>query len=130
MMLLAYWIQRADFTATDHDPVDAGGAVRAFDVHPWQEEWNLQATLESEGSDYCPPGMGLVHPDGQILHVCPTVDGRALVHYHCAPTFRGIAALEAVTHTREGMLRAEAIELIHDFFHGQHDWILMKLRTA
>jgi hypothetical protein len=121
MKSLPYWIQRADFSATDHDAVDVAGALRAFDAHPWHEELKLQSELEHEGREYCPPGMGLVDPDGPILHVCPTADGRAMVHYHPKP--RG-------AHTREGMLRGDVIELIHYFFHGHHDWILQKLGAA
>jgi hypothetical protein len=129
MRSLAYWIQRADFSATDYEPVDAAGALRVFEVHPWHDELRFQAELESGGREYCPPGIGFVDPDGPILHVCPTADGRTLVHYHAPPRF-GLPPVEAAVHTREGLLRAEAAELIHYFFHGQHDWILQKLARA
>lgn len=126
MTSLPYWIQRADFSATDHEPVDEATALRALETHPWQDELNLQSALENERREYCPPGIGLRDPDGRLLHVCPAADGRALVHYHHPkPGVRGL--FQEVVHTREGMLRADVVELIHCFFHGRHDSILRKL---
>ncbi len=121
MKTLPYWIQRADFSATDHPPVDVSTAIRVFGEHPWHEELTLQSELENQGLDYCPPGIGFMDPGGPILHVCPSANGGALVHYHTAGT---------KVHTREGVLRGDVVELIHYFFHGQHDWILQKLGTA
>jgi hypothetical protein len=46
------------------------------------------------------------------------------VHYHAA-TRRG-----PDVHTREGVLRGEVAELIHHFFHGEHDWILQKFSAG
>ena len=82
MTTLAYWIQRADFTTTDYDPVDVAGALRALDAHPWHDELKFQTELENAGGEYCPPGIGFVDPDGPFLHVCPAADGRYLVHFH------------------------------------------------
>ena len=130
MKLLPYWIQRADFSATDHAPVDVAGALRAFEAHPWQDELNLQSELADAGHEYCPPGIGFVDPDGQILHVCPNAVGRALVHYHAKPRFSVIPPVEAAVHARDDMLGADVAELIHHFFHGQHDWVLRKLGAA
>ena len=62
MKSLAYWIQRADFSATDHEPTDVATALRAFDAHPWHDELNLQSELENGGREYCPPGIGFVDP--------------------------------------------------------------------
>ncbi len=46
MKSLSYWIQRADFSATDYEPVDASAAVRAFATHDWAEEMNLLSMLD------------------------------------------------------------------------------------
>ena len=127
MKSLGYWIQRADFSATDHEPTDVATALRAFDAHSWHDELNLQSELENGGREYCPPGIGFVDPDGHMLHVCPTADGRALVHYHSKSAFGVIRRAAPPVQTREGMLRADVVELIHYFFQGQHDWILKRL---
>jgi hypothetical protein len=120
MTSLAYWIQRADFTTTDYDPVDVAGALRALDAHPWHDEWTLQAELENGGGEYCTPGIGFVDPDGPFLHVCPTADGRYLVHYHAKTAFSILRPFATTVHTREDMLRADVVELIQQFFSGQH----------
>jgi hypothetical protein len=128
MKSLPYWIQRADFSVTDHGPADVAAAIQAFDAHPWPVELHLESELQTEGRDYCPPGIGFVDPDGPILHVCPGADGRALVHFHPKPTGGGWFRRAAPSvHTRHGVPRSEVVELIHSFFHGQHDWIVQKL---
>ena len=129
MKSLAYWIQRADFSATDYDPIDVAGAIRAFDAHPWSEELILQSELEDNGREYCPPGIGFVDPDGPILHVCPTADGRALVHFHSKPSAWLLRTADPVQ-TSADVARTDVVELIHYFFHGQHDWIVQKLGAA
>jgi hypothetical protein len=126
MKSLAYWIQRADFSAMDYDPIDVAGAIRAFDAHPWSEELSLQSELEDTGREYCPPGIGFVDPGGPILHVCPTADGRAVVHFHSGLRVGLLAAGEPVQ-TTAGIARTDVVELIHHFFHGHHDWIVQKL---
>jgi hypothetical protein len=93
MKSLRYWIQRADFSATDHGPVDVAAALRTFATHPWQDELDLLAQLEATGTEYCTPGIGFVDPDGPILHLCPTIDGRALVHYHTGATRKAFGVL-------------------------------------
>jgi hypothetical protein len=118
MNSLACWVQRADFSTTDHGPLDVDTALWLFDRHPWREELNLQSELASQEREYCPPGIGFVDPGGPILHICPTADGLAVVHYH--------SALRTVR-TREGISRADVIELIHHLFQGEQDWIVTKL---
>jgi hypothetical protein len=123
MKSLPYWIQRADFSATDYGPVDTSGAVRAFTS-------NLLSKLEKAGERCCAPGIGFVDPAGPILHVCPGADGSALVHYHNNTTrkFLGIVPLrQSTVHTKEGISRSDVADLITHFFEARNDWILRKL---
>jgi hypothetical protein len=117
MKSLPYWIQRADFSATDYEPTNVATAIGVFEVHRWDDELELQSALENQGRACCPPGIGFVDPDGPILHVCPAGDGRSLVHFHAHGDVR----------TRNGMLQDDVLALIHRFFGGQHDWIHQKL---
>src|SRR5688572_17723134 len=80
MHRLPYWIQRADLSATDHDPVDADTAVRIVLCHDWRAEWQLEKERQASRGDACPPGIGFVS-GGRLLHICPGSDGTALVHY-------------------------------------------------
>ena len=108
--------QRAYFSTTDHDPVDVSTAVRAFETHAWQAELSLQSELERGGLEHCSPGIGFVDPDGPFLHVCPSGDGLATVHYTPKPTrFRFLWPARPAIVTREGVPRAEVVELIRRF---------------
>lgn len=127
MTALEYWIQRADFSTTDFPPVDVAGALRALDVHPWPNEWQLQAQLENAGEEYCPPGIGFVDPDGPFLHVCPSAGGRYLVHFHAETAFSFLRPSATTVHTGEDLRRADVVVLIQHFFHGQHAQVLQAL---
>jgi len=130
---LAYWIQRADFTATDHEAADAEEAIHVLANHDWQAELRLEADLTTTGQESCPPGIGFMAPDGPILHVCPTIDGGSLVHFH--PTrpktlLDRIRASKAAVYTKQGVGQAEVVELIRWFFAGRHDSILRNFAAA
>ena len=129
MTSLGYWIQRADLTTTDYDPVDVAGALRALDAHPWLDELTLQTELENAGGEYCPPGIGFVDPDGPFLHVCPVPEGRYLVHYHAKSAFSILRPFATTVHSREDLLRTDVVELIQYFFSGQHARIREALGT-
>jgi len=130
MKRIPYWIQRADFSATDYDPIEVADGIRAFERHDWRGELDLYSELESNGAECCPPGIGFVAADGTILHICPNSDGRATVHYHFTGTlkFFGLIPIpRSIVETRHDMTRSEVLELIGFFFEGRHDWILQKL---
>ena len=74
------WIQSSDFSSKEFD-LDAAEATHAFTAHDWSRENAQCAQLESEGKEFCEPGLGLVRSDGQILHICPD-DDSAMVHWH------------------------------------------------
>ena len=73
---IPYWIQRADCSATDYGPVEVTKGVRPFETHDWRRELDLYSELESSGTDCCPPGIGFVDSGGDILHICPSENGR------------------------------------------------------
>jgi hypothetical protein len=133
MALLPYWIQRADFSASDHEAVTSEGALEVLRNHSWEAEARLQAELEAAGKECCPPGIGFLAPDGPILHICPTSDGTSMVHFH-ATRARGLLDVlrssRAAIHTKLGVEQAEVVELIQWFFAGRHDWIRRKLPAA
>ncbi|HKA33294.1 MAG TPA: hypothetical protein VKH64_08790 [Candidatus Binatia bacterium] len=131
MKSLRYWIQRADLSATDYEPVDAAAAVRAFTTHDWAEETSLLSELEKAGKQCCPPGIGFVDPSGPILHVCPTTDGNATVHYHhnTIRKFLGIIPFhQSTVDTKQGVSRSDVADLITYFFEARNEWILGKLK--
>jgi hypothetical protein len=127
MSAFPYWIQRADFSSSDHTPVGVGDAVRVFEHHDWPAELRLYAELESEGKECCPPGIGYVASDGGILHICPDKEGNALTHYHFgarAKLFGFIPRTIRTTTTREAVPRSSIVNMIGLFFDGHHDLLL------
>jgi hypothetical protein len=133
MTLLPYWIQRADFSSADFEPVDIHGAVRAFATHDWGAELDFLSELDTKGCPSCPPGIGFVTATGAILHVCPSSEGCALVPYHAetkSKVFGFIPISRFAVHTREGVQQSEVAEVIHAFFEGWHEWLLRKLAAA
>lgn len=77
---LPYWIQRADFSASDHEPIDLVGAESVLRNHDWQSEWALQDAFEREGKeiyeDYCLPCIGFLG-ENSVLVLIPNRDGTA-----------------------------------------------------
>ena len=133
MRSLEYWIQRADLSAVDYPAISVTDAVRIFTTHDWDEELKFLSEREETGSEYCPPRIGFVDPSGPVLHVCPTADGRAMVHYHAATTRKLLGFIptgRSTIHTKQGVGRSDVVELIHSFFEGRHDWLLRKLAAA
>lgn len=79
---IRYWLQRADYTSTEYDAVDAATAVRILDLHDWRAELEFEREREAAGLETCPPGIGFVADANRFLHICPGRDATALVHYH------------------------------------------------
>jgi hypothetical protein len=133
MTLLPYWIQKADFSASDEAPVSATDAVRAFNEHDWLEELRLEEERERSGAECCPPGIGFVRGNGQVLHICPDPDGTALVHYHFAAPqklFGFIPRTVITTVTSRAVPRSSIADLIMLFFDSQHDLLVARLEQG
>jgi hypothetical protein len=131
MCTIPYWIQRADFTATEHDPIDSVSAVELLNVHDWRSEWRLLREREAAGLETCPPGVGFTAAPGRILHVCPGDDGRALVHYHFAEPRRWLGFIPGganIVQTNSAVLSAQVPEFVRRFYDDDHAWLIE--RTA
>lgn len=117
-----YWIQRADFEASEGATSSAGEAIRIFEAQDWPKELNYQAEMEAAGSDCCPPGFGLVADDGRILHLCPEPGGPLLCHYHFPEEYRLFGLFRR---RRQATLSwghtGTASELVDSFFENRHD---------
>jgi hypothetical protein len=127
MRTIPYWIQRADFTATEHDAVDSARAVQIVKTHDWQGEWRLLAARETAGQETCSPGVGFMAASGRILHICPSPDGPALVHYHFSEPKRRLgfipgSATEVRSNPTVGLL--ELAEFVERFYEDDHAWLV------
>lgn len=66
-MKIPYWIQHADFSSQDYDPVDLAQAKQALLTHDWTAELRLGATLEEAEREWCPAGIGFMGEDGAFF---------------------------------------------------------------
>ena len=127
--MISYWIQRADFSSSDHEVSGEVDVVSAFESHDWHTELELFEDLESRGVDNCPPGFGVNLSDGQILHVCPGAQ-EALVHYHFVESFKLLGIIPWI---RNGLVTALSMplenvpELIRLFLSGNHEGVLERV---
>ncbi len=133
MRPIHYWIQRADFSATEHEPVEAPDGLHAFQSHDWQQEFDLLSQLESAGRECCPPGIGFVDRDGSILHVCPSADGYATVHYHFTTTRKILGFIPVsgpALQPKQGVHRSEVLGLIGLIYERRKNDLLQRLAAA
>ncbi|MEM8770416.1 MAG: hypothetical protein AAGD92_02090 [Pseudomonadota bacterium] len=77
-----YWIQSADLSTEEFPAAGASEIERALLSHDWAGEAEKEKRLLADDSpDCCPAGLGVVHEDGRMLHVCPDGEGNCQVHY-------------------------------------------------
>ena len=82
------WLQHADFSEEEFE-FDLANTLKKFADVDWPAELAAEAGLAQQGVESCPPGLGIVHPEGQILHICPHPSG-AQVHFHYPQKVMGL----------------------------------------
>ena len=130
MRMIWYWIQRADFAATEHEPIDVVGAVELVRSHDWPSEWRLLTERAAGGLETCPPGIGFTAKPGWILHLCCGEDGRALVNYHFTQRERWLGLIPhdaEVVRTNPAVESSHLPEFVRRFFDDDHAWLLNRI---
>ena len=73
MNIKEVWIQRSDFAADSFkENLSAQIAYDKFNKFPWREEVDRYLNAAHARIDSCPPGIGIVTKDGDILHIFAT----------------------------------------------------------
>ena len=127
MRTIPCWIQRADFTATEYEAVDSVRAVELLSAHDWPSEWRLLREREAAGLETCPPGVGFTAAPGRILHVCPSDDGRALVHYQFTESERWLGFIPSsavIVRTNSAVEIPRLPEFVRRFYADDHAWLM------
>jgi hypothetical protein len=134
MRTIPYWIQRADFVATEYGGVDF---VRAFEIlktHDWQQERRLlKEREEAAGLEMCPPGVGFTAAPGRILHICPGEIGAALVHYHFPEPRRRLGFIRSTAPTvrsNPAVPVSDLAEFLRRFYDDDHVWLVERTTAA
>ena len=132
------WIQRADLSAVDFDPVTFGEACRLLSDHDWKAEVEWRSEREDKGEESCPPGIAFSRtvPDGMVLfHACPKDGGLWVVHYHYPEGHRrsllaawfGLRRRDLILQrirTARDLWPARVREALSAFFFGDRDAVL------
>ena len=129
---MSCWIQRADFTATEHPPIDSSRALELMTTHDWPSEWRLLREREAGGLETCPPGIGFTASAGRLLHICPGENGGALVHYHCSERRRWLGLVPqdvVVVRTKHAVESSQVAEFVRRFFDDDHAWLVNSTMT-
>jgi hypothetical protein len=129
---MKYWIQRADFEASDFEVASASALITAFESHDWAEESSYCAERAAIGGEWCPPGFGIVPGDGRILHLCPESDSHVHCHYHFLQRQRFLAIFTREQQRTETWLdrRATIPHLIQMFYDDRHQDLLDHVRQS
>ncbi len=118
-----YWLQRANFEATNDQSVTLEEAKRLFRDHDWEADLAEQRRLEAAGSESCPPGIGFAPGDGRILHLCPLPGDVVLIHYHFVRARRLLGFIpirsQAIA-SNDHLASSRVAEAIGYFFGNQH----------
>ena len=126
MRSIPYWIQRADFSASDHESVDEARALELISSHDWSGEWRLASERQAAGLETCPAGIGFSEGE-RILHVCPEPDGTALMHYHFAEVRQWLGFIRRrtkVVRTNPAVMSIQVQEFVRHFFRNDHSWLV------
>ncbi|SOE52051.1 hypothetical protein [Orrella dioscoreae] len=137
MQAFTYWIQHADFTTTDGQPVTVEAAIQAFSSHDWALELSTAKGLHAAGSgEVCPPGIGF-HPveEGSdlLLHIKPVSWDKADVDYQFPEQRKRLFGLVSpmlviASMTATGFPIERAAEAIRLFMAARHPELLVLLQ--
>lgn len=127
---MQFWIQRADFEAEDHTAASAEEVSEAFQRHDWAAELEYRASREQAAEEWCWAGLGVVGPDGRILHLCPREAGALGCYYRYPESRRILGIIRTQKQATVSWVdsRNSASQLIQLFFDNRHDELLQHSR--
>ena len=127
MRSLPFWIQRADFSFTEHDAVDHNEAVRIVQSHDWAGELAFRSERDSKGEDFCDPGVAFLGELGETLHICFASESRAYFLYHFVERKKVLGLIPVrrfVTRSNIDFPRSEIPDVIYHYFANNHEWLV------
>ena len=118
------WIQLHDLSNKEMEGATKEQAEQALSTFDWKGELSKEKESEDET---CPPGLGLVSDEGEILHICPINSESCFIHYHYF-TSKKLLGFIPITgqenHFIETCSITKATELIRYHFNGNAEEIL------
>lgn len=126
-MMIPYWIQHADFSCDEFDPVDHIQGPKIIQSVDWKKELAIQEDRKASGKETCDPGVGFVATDGRILHICPKQNELYYFFYDFKQTRKLFGLFPS--HYKSSRMSIDVSlkglqEVIYRFFHSDHDWLV------
>lgn len=118
-MKIKAWIQSSDFTSKEYENVDVNKAIELFESHDWNSEFEKEKSLYDNGEESCTAGLGLVHPDGHVMHICPVSEGKNMIHYNMEKKVPFLIIFSQIVNdfkTVEDQSNEEVIDSIKKYF--------------
>ena len=122
------WIQRHDLSAEDFVLSDANDAISKFESFDWLSE--LEKKINEDKKETCPPGIGFVSGQGEILHICPQDNEINMIHFHYPEPSKILWVIPVAsqkTITRNKISKDTVYTLIKLFFEKSYTKIIATL---
>lgn len=134
-MTFTFWIQKSDLSVAIDDEVvtSAAQVLSVFDTFNWQAELDNLKESESTGDENCPAGLGIVKPNGEILHLCPNPDKTVLAIWHHRVPYKlfGFIKITRINLTTDENLALQtAREAINRFIKEDDNWLLSNINQS
>ena len=126
-----YSIQSADLSVVEGAWKTPQGMISLYDSYDWNQELELEKTLEKQGKECCPSGLILVRTIGVFFHLCPLQDGR--VNLYCVlPRPRKILGVFNITINEtlamEKVSQSFARHALTKFMADDKDWLQKNIK--
>ncbi len=80
---MTVWLQQHDLSSEDLTDPSMESVLSLLQSFDWQTEIQKEKEERESGRvDCCPAGIGMIHDEGQILHIIPTNGADFICHYH------------------------------------------------
>ncbi|MCM8538629.1 MAG: hypothetical protein NE334_21990 [Lentisphaeraceae bacterium] len=122
--MMEAWIQSKDFTSKEFKNSSEEQALELFINHNWQEEL---VDFDEYDENQCPPGLGLIHSNGSILHLCPNQDISSVIHYSYTEAKKLLGFIPSNNHhnfTALNVSKADSLKLITLHYKNDREAIL------
>ncbi len=130
---MTVWLQRHDLSSEDLDDSSMESVISLLQSFDWQTEIQKEKKeRESGGMNCCPAGIGMVHDEGQILHVVPTDSSDSMCHYHFPVRHRKFLGIFGKTVHQETLSfedieKKDLLPIIRAHYQGNHGQVMNRL---
>ncbi len=129
---MTVWLQRHDLSSEDLEDTSMESVISILKDFDWKAESQKAEDARKSGHDFCMAGIGMIHEDGQILHVLPANDETSMCHYHYPVKQRRILGIigkksRQQTISFKGVAEKDLLSTIRAHYQGNHGQVMNRL---